>query len=400
MEAILLIVGLAVGVAVGWLLAASRLGRQSQAEREQRVAAETRLEEMTKQLEAQQSLLETARAQLSDSFKALSSDALQANSQAFVDRAKQALEPLAEALKRYEEHVRTLEQTRREDYGSLDAQIKTLMTAEEQLKRETGNLVNALRRPQVRGRWGEMTLRRAAELAGMSQYCDFEEQETLASDGGRLRPDMIVRLPAGRQVVVDAKCSLEAYLSAVEAQDEATRKTCLGQHCRQLREHMNSLASKSYQDQFASGLDLVVMFVPGESFLAAAMDEDPKLLEDGLQKKVLIASPINLIVLLKTAALGWREEQVTEHAQRISDTGRQLYGRLGNFVGYLQDVGKRLGGAAEAWNKMVGSWDSRLLPMARRFLEYGAATGDELPELGPVDIQLRELSAPEAEETR
>ncbi len=398
MEAILLIVGLAIGVVVGWLLATSRLGRQSQAEREQRVAAETRLEETTRQLTAQQSLLETARAQLSDSFKALSSDALQANSQAFVDRAKQALEPLAEALKRYEDHVRALEQARAQDYGNLDAQIKSLVAAEQQLQRETGNLVNALRRPQVRGRWGEMTLRRAAELAGMSQYCDFEEQETLASDGGRLRPDMLVRMPGGRQVVVDAKCSLEAYLSAVEAQDEATRKTCLGQHCRQLRDHMNALASKSYQDQFASGVDFVVMFVPGESFLAAAMDEDPKLLEDGLQKKVLLASPINLIALLQAVAYGWRQEQMTESAQEVSELGRQMYDRVRTFAGHLQDVGRRLSGATEAYNRSIGSLESRVLPIARRFREYGAATGDELPELEPVDTQPRQLSAPEEEE--
>jgi DNA recombination protein RmuC len=399
MTALLLTIGILAGLAIGWLLAASRFGKQLQAEREPRVAAETRLEEMGKQLTAQQSLLEAARAQLSDSFKALSSDALQANSQAFVERAKQTLEPLQEALKRYEEHVRALEQARRQDYGNLDANLKSLLAAEQQLQRETGNLVNALRRPQVRGRWGEMTLRRAAELAGMSQYCDFEEQEVLAGDGGRLRPDMIVRLPAGRQVVVDAKCSLEAYLSAVEAQDEATRKTCLGQHCRQLRDHMHALASKSYQDQFASGLDFVVMFVPGESFLAAAMDEDPKLLEDSLQRKVLIASPINLIALLHAVAYGWRQEQVTENAQKISELGRQVYERVRTFTGHLQDVGKQLDRALGSYNKAIASMESRVLPMARRFREYGAAGGDELAELEPVDTQARQLTAPEAEES-
>jgi DNA recombination protein RmuC len=398
MTAVFLIIGILVGLAVGWLISASRFGKQLQAEREPRVAAETRLEEMTKQLAAQGSLLEAARAQLSDSFKALSSDALQANSQAFVERAKQTLEPLQEALRQYEDHVRALEQARAQDYGNLDAQIKSLLTAEQQLQRETGNLVSALRRPQVRGRWGEMTLRRTAELAGMSQYCDFEEQVTLSGDSGRLRPDMIVRLPAGRTVVVDAKCSLDAYLSAVEAADEAARKSCLTRHGQQLREHMNALSLKSYWDQFPSAPDFVVMFVPGESFLAAAMDEDPKLFDDGLQKKVLLVSPISLIALLQAAAHGWRQEQVTENAQKISDLGRQVYERVRVFAGHLQDVGKRLGAATEAYNRAIGSLDSRVLPIARRFREYGAATGEELPELQPVDTQPRQLSAPEAEE--
>lgn len=399
MNLLMLVIGIGVGVLIGWLLAASRLNKQVQAEREPRIAAETRLQEMEKQLAAQGSLLETARAQLADSFKALSSDALQANSQAFVERAKQTLEPLQDALKRYEEHVRALEQARRQDYGQLDANIKSLLAAEQQLQRETGNLVNALRRPQVRGRWGEMTLRRAAELAGMSQYCDFEEQEVLSGDGGRLRPDMIVRLPAGRQIVVDAKCSLEAYLSAVEAQDESTRKACLGQHCRQLRDHMNALASKSYQEQFASGLEFVVMFVPGESFLAAAMDEDPKLLEDSLQKKVLIASPINLIALLQAVAYGWRQEQVTENAQKISELGRQVYERVRVFVGHLTKLGKSLDASTAAYNDAVGSLERNVLPAARRFRDLGAATGAELGELAEVDRQARPLTAPEAGES-
>ena len=400
MTAVLLLIGIFAGLVIGWLLAASRLGRQLQAEREPRVAAETRLEEMTKQLAAQGSLLEAARAQLSDSFKALSSDALQANSQAFVDRAKQTLEPLQEALKRYEDHVRALEQARAKDYGNLDAQIKSLLTAEQQLQRETGNLVNALRRPQVRGRWGEMTLRRAAELAGMTKYCDFDEQEVLSGDSGRLRPDMIVRLPAGRQVVVDAKCSLDAYLNAVEAQDETTRKACLAQHSRQLRDHMQALAGKSYQDQFSSGFEFVVMFVPGESFLAAAVEEDPKLLEDGLQKKVLLASPINLIALLHAVAYGWRQEQVTENAQTISELGRQVYDRVRVFVGHFGRLGKQLDGATAAYNEAIGSLERNVLPAARRFRDLGAATGAEIPELAEVDRQARQLTSPEAGENQ
>ena len=401
----MVIVGVVVGAALGWFWASSRLLRQIQAERqlvqterEQRVAAETRAQEIEKQIAAQRSLVDEATAKMSDVFKALSSDALRGNQQAFVESAKQVQEPLRDALSRYEQHVGELEKARREDYGSLTEQVKSLMLAEQQLQRETGNLVNALRRPQVRGRWGEMTLRRVAELAGMSQYCDFDEQVSISVEGGRLRPDMVVRLPAGRTVVVDAKCSLDAYLSAVEATDEAARKTCLVRHCRQLRDHMNALALKTYWDQFPSAPEFVVMFVPGESFLAAAMDEDPKLLDDGLQKKVLLAGPINLIALLRSAALGWRHEQIEENAQKISDLGRQLYDRMRVFAGHMGAVGKRLDSATEAYNQAVGSLESRVLPTARRFQELGAAGGAEIGEIEPVDTRARQLAAPEAEE--
>ncbi|MFB3881670.1 MAG: DNA recombination protein RmuC [Armatimonadota bacterium] len=394
---VIFVLGVGLGALAGWLHANSRLGRQLAAEREQRVAAETRLGEVQKQIEAQRSLVDEATAKMSDVFKALSSDALRSNSQAFVDSAKQTLEPLREALSRYDQHVGELERTRREDYGSLAEQVKSLMLAEQQLQRETGNLVNALRRPQVRGRWGEMTLRRVAELAGMSQYCDFDEQVSISVEGGRLRPDMVVRLPAGRTVVVDAKCSLDAYLNAVAETDEAKRRVCLGQHCRQLRDHMNALALKSYWDQFPSTPEFVVMFVPGESFLAAAMDEDPKLFDDGLEKKVLLAGPINLIALLQSAAHGWRQEQVEENAQRISELGAELYRRVRTFLGHFSKIGRELTSANEAFNAAVGSLDRNVLPQARRFRELGVAGGEEAPAVETVDVTPRSLAAPEAE---
>jgi len=399
MNATYTIIGILFGLLIGWLLANLKAAVRTASEREARVAAETRLEEMTKQLDAQRGLLEQARGQLSDSFRALSADALQANSQAFVDRAKQTLEPLHEALKRYDEQVRALEAAQQRQYGGLEEQLRHLLTSEQQLMRETGNLVSALRRPQVRGRWGEMTLRRVVELAGLSQYCDFDEQVSVAVDGGRLRPDLVVRLPAGRTVVVDAKCSLDAYLSATEAEDEEARRACLSRHCQQLREHMNALALKSYWDQFPSAPDFVVMFVPGESFLAAAMDADPQLLEDGLKKKVLPASPINLVALLQAVAYGWRQEQIAENAQKISELGSQVYDRVRTFTGYLQEMGKQLNKATETYNKAVGSLETRVLPIARRFRDYGAAGGADLPELEPVDTQARALQAPEAGET-
>jgi len=398
MNALLVIIGVVAGLVIGWLIAGARAQRQFQAEREQRITAETRLQEVEKQLAAQRGLLEEARTQLSDTFKALSSDALQANSQAFVERAKQTLEPVQEALRRYEDHLRELERARQQAYGGLEEQIKNLLASEQQIQRETSSLVSALRQPQVRGRWGELTLHRVVELAGMSEHCDYVEQESVEVEGGRRRPDMIVNLPAGRQVVIDAKCSLDAYLSAVEASDENVRKAGLTRHCQQLRDHMNALAQKSYWDQFAAAPEFVVMFIPGESFLAAAVDVDPNLIEDGLQKKVLLASPINLIALLRAIAYGWRQEQVAKSAQEVSDLGRTLYDRLSIFLGHLSNVGKRLKNATEAFNQAVGSLETRVLPSARRFRDLGAATSVEIPELEPVDIQPRALAAPEASE--
>jgi DNA recombination protein RmuC len=398
LEALMLIVGLAVGAVVGWLLANARLFRQFQEEREQRVAAETRLEEMQRQLEAQRSLVDEATAKLGDTFKALSSDALRSNSQAFVDSAKQTLEPLREALKRYEDHLREIEGERRQAYGSLENQLKQLAASEQQLQRETSNLVNALRRPQVRGKWGELTLRRAVELAGMSEHVDFSQQVSAEADSGRLRADMIVHLPGGRQVVVDAKVSLDAYLNAIEAVDEQQRQTSFASHCRQMKDHIRQLATKSYWEQFEPTPEFVVMFVPGESFLHAACAVDNAIIEQAMQDGVVLASPTTLVALLRAVAYGWRQEQIAKSAQQVSDLGSQLYERVRTFLGHLVDVGKRLDSTADAYNKAVGSLESRVLPSARRFRELGAAGGDELPEMDTVDTRARQLTAPEAGE--
>jgi len=397
-EVILLIVGLAVGGAVGWLVANARLFRRFQEEREQRVAAETRLEEIEKQIEAQRSLVDQATEKLGDTFKALSSDALRSNSQAFVDSARQTLEPLREALKRYEDHLREVESARQRAYGSLEEQVKSLLSSEQQLQKETSNLVNALRRPQVRGRWGELTLRRAVELAGMSEHVDYSSQVTAESAEGRLRPDMIVRLPADRQVVVDAKVSLDAYLNAVEAVDEETRHSFLTQHCRQMREHIRALSAKSYWEQFEPTPEFVVMFVPGESFLQAACSVDNALIEQAMQDGVVLASPTTLVALLRAVAYGWRQEQIAESAREVSDLGRELYDRMRVFVGHFAAIGTGLKRATASFNQAVGSMESRVLPSARRFQELGVVGGDELPTLEPVDAQPRELSAPETTE--
>lgn len=399
------LVGIAVGLAIGWLMASARAQKnvqevreQIQAEREQRLTAETRLQEMAKQLEAQKGLLDEARTQLSDTFKALSSDALQANSQAFVERAKETLEPLQQALRRYEDHLRELEQTRQRAYGKLDEQLRQLAEAEHQLQRETGNLVSALRRPQVRGRWGELTLRRVVEIAGMADHVDYAEQVSADTDQGRLRPDMIVHLPAGRQVVVDAKVSLDAYLSSIEAPDEESRKSFLAKHAQQLREHIRMLSAKSYWQQFQPTPEFVVLFVPGESFLHAACDVDHTLIEDGMKEGVVLASPTTLVALLRAVAYGWRQEQMAKSAQQVSDLGKQLYERLGVFIGHLSNVGRRLRSTTEAFNQAVGSLEARVLPSARRFRDLGAAGGEELGQLEPVDVQPRGLPEPGAPE--
>jgi len=399
LEAILLIIGLAVGTLVGYLFANSRLFRQFQEERERRVEAETRLAEVEKQREAERSLLEDAKAQLSDTFKALSSDALRSNSQAFVDSAKQTLEPLREALKRYEDHIREIESQRRQDYGSLDSQLKQLAASEQQLQRETTNLVNALRRPQVRGRWGELTLKRAVELFGMTEHADYSEQVSTDTDAGRLRPDMIVHLPDGGQVVVDAKVSLDGYLNALECTDEAERSACLTQHCQQMKEHIRQLSAKSYWDQFEPTPEFVVMFVPGESFLQAACSVDSDLYIDALQRNVVVAGPSTLFAVLRAVALGWRQEQIAKSAQEVSGLGRDLYDRLRTFLGHFTKIGRQLDSATKSFNSAVGSLEQMVLPQARKFRDLGAATGEELPELEPLETQPRQLTAPEAAET-
>jgi len=398
LEAIMLIIGLAVGAFAGYLFANSRLFRQFQQEREARVAAETRLAESEKQLDAQKSLVDEATAKLGDTFKALSSDALRSNAQAFVESAQQTLEPLREALRRYEAQIQEIERQRQHAYGSLESQLKSLATSEQQLQRETTNLVNALRRPEVRGRWGELTLKRAVELYGMAEHVDYVEQPSADTESGRLRPDMIIKLPEGGQLVVDAKVSLDAYLDALEAADDDSRQVCLSRHCQQMKVHIRQLSAKSYWEQFEPTPEFVVMFVPGESFLQAACSVDSKLHIDALQRNVVVAGPSTLFAVLRVVALGWRQEQIAKNAQEISGLGRDLYDRIRVFLGHFDKIKRGLEAASSAFNEAVGSLESRVLPSARRFRDLGAASGPDLPELEPVETQPRQLPAPEASE--
>lgn len=389
------------------------LGNQLAAEREARTAAQTQLQAAQQSLQDQKALVDQAASGLLESFKALSGDALRSNNQAFLELARERLEavlaqakgdigqrqqaidavvkPLSAALEKYEEHLRLMDSQRVQSATSLAEQIKYLASTNQQLQKETGNLVTALRNPAVRGRWGEVTLHRVVELAGMSDHCDYSEQVHVANEDGALRPDMVVHLPGGRDIVVDAKVSLEAYLRAISAGDETQRQSCLDQHAQQLRTHMQKLAGKSYWDQFEHTPDLVVMFIPGESFFAAAVDIDRSLLEDGMERQVVLATPTTLITLLRAVAYGWRQEKMAQNAQEICDLAKELYDRVKVFRSHLVKVGTALNSSVRAFNDSVGSLESRILPSVRKFQELGVAGGEAIETVEPLELTPRKL---------
>ncbi|MGC8764105.1 MAG: DNA recombination protein RmuC [Acidobacteriota bacterium] len=380
--------------------------------------ARTRLEEGQKAGEEKLALLQEAERKLAAAFEALSSQALERSGASFLRLARESLEkyheaargdlearktavealvaPLAEALKQVEGKIAELERARTEAYGSLKEQLRSLTEVHlPALRGETQNLVKALRRPSARGRWGEVQLRRVVELAGMVENCDFVEQETHQGAEGRQRPDLIVRLPGGKQVAVDAKAPLEAYLAALEADSDEERRRHLEAHARQVREHVRKLGQKAYWEALPDSVEFVVLFLPGESFFSAALEADPALLEAGAEQRVVLATPTTLIALLKAVAFGWRQEALAANARQISDLGRDVHRRLATLADHWMEVGKKLEGAVEAYNKATGSLESRVLVAARRFSELGASNpGEEIAAPPPVERLPRSLASP------
>ena len=404
-----------IALVVGWLI-----GRRRAHELELELAqVRAELGSQDALVQEREQALELAAMRVRTGFDAAAAEALRGNSEVFLQMARQALAqqqqlaerqlterekavesmlaPVREALQRTHEQITRIEKERAETFGALRSSIESVALGQQALQRETRNLVTALRRPEVRGQWGEMTLRRLAELAGMVEHCDFVEQVHVAGEDGALRPDMIVNMPDGRQLVVDVKTPLDAYLSAVEAQDDAARDAALKRHAQAVTERVRALASKAYWAQFEHSPDFVVLFIPGDQFLAAAVAEVPSLLEDAVRQHVIIATPTSFVALLKAVAYGWRQNALAENAARIQELAEDLYKRLARFGDHMARVGRALGQSVDAYNSAVGSLERQVLPGARKFTELGLRPGKEIEEIAPVEKLARDPRLPEAD---
>ena len=408
--------GLVLGALVAWLAMRPRQKRSA----EDIVALETRIKNQDSLQQEREIAFEAANAQLTRAFSELANQSLKSNSENFLRLAEQNLgaqqekakhdlgerekavenmvKPIQKALEAAQKQISELEKARSEAYGSIRSQLGAMQDSQNSLRQETQNLVNALRRPEVRGRWGEITLRRLVELAGMVEHCDFQEQVHSVGEGQIIRPDMIVRMPDKRELVVDVKTPLDAYLEAVEAENDTQRKLGLERHAKNVRAHIRMLASKTYWDQFDESPEFVILFIPGDQFLSAALNEEPDLIEYALSKQIILATPTSLVALLKAVAYGWRQLALADNAKEIRVLAEDLYGRLATFVGHMNRVGRQLASSVDHYNKAVGSLERNVLPGARKFVELGVHEKkaiEKLESLDPVPRTMIESSSDE-----